>query len=89
MPNGFHILCQVPKFKYRIWRWFGYYDEEDLQWAPVTIQGTLLYQKGARIPFAVFPNMSSAREFVKKAQAPKRETLVGEEEEPRGKQRSI
>lgn len=84
--KGFSVEVEVPKFKTKmkwfIWGLWGrrvhYYDENDLQWAPVTIKGTLLYA-GQQIPFASFPSMSAAREFVKSIQAPKRETIVGEE----------
>ncbi len=81
--NGFSVEVEVPKYKRAslLLRLFGakaYYDEKDLQWAPVTVSGNVLL-RGQQIPFATFPNITNAREFVKKIQAPKKTTVIGED----------
>ncbi len=71
------VWVEVPRYKTKGMLWWkkAYYDEADLIWAPVSRSGGLIMESRPEAP-ATFPNISAAREFIKKIQAPKKEVII-------------
>lgn len=72
--NAFSVWVEVPKYK-KPWFRKAYYDEKELIWAIVGSDGNLIYARSSARPSS-FPSMSAAREFIKKIQAAKKETVI-------------